>query len=45
MKKNIDFSEELLNKIQRYADLYCRGNFTLAVEHLTKKGLSNENNK
>ena len=39
MKKNIDFSDELLNAIQEYADLYCRGNFTLAVEHLTKKGL------
>jgi hypothetical protein len=40
MKKNIDFSNELLKAIQEYADLYCRGNFTVAVNQLSRKGLS-----
>ena len=43
MKKNIDFKEDQAERIQAYADMYCRGNFTLAVEHLVRKGLNNEN--
>ena len=38
MKKLIDFKG--MNKaIQEYADLYCEGNFSLAVRKLVQAGL------
>ena len=42
MKKVIDFDGDLQKSIQEYADLFCEGNFNMAVRQLTKKGLSNE---
>ena len=41
MKKFIDF-KDLWQEIQRYADKYCEGNFSMAVRKLIKKGLENE---
>ncbi|QDP52077.1 MAG: hypothetical protein Unbinned706contig1000_21 [Prokaryotic dsDNA virus sp.] len=42
MKKVIDFkSMDLVKAIQDYADLFCEGNFNMAVRQLTKKGLNN----
>ena len=38
MKKLIDF-KGLEKAIQEYADLFCEGNFNLAVRQLTKKGI------
>jgi hypothetical protein len=40
MKKLIDF-KEMEKQIQDYADLFCEGNFNMAVRQLTKKGLNN----
>jgi len=42
MKKVIDFDKDLQKAIQGYADLFCEGNFNMAVRQLTKKGLSDE---
>lgn len=39
MKKVIDFGDDLQKAIQEYADLFCEGNFNMAVRQLTKKGL------
>ena len=33
---------DLDKSIQEYADLFCEGDFSLAVRQLIKKGLSNE---
>ncbi len=41
MKKHIDFDDKLAENIQKYADLYCRGNFTAAVNHLLRKEIKN----
>ncbi len=41
MKKVIDFDKGLQKRIQDYADLFCEGNFNMAVRQLTKKGLNN----
>jgi hypothetical protein len=41
MKKLIEF-KDLDKSIQEYADLFCEGNFSLAVRQLIKKGLINE---
>lgn len=41
MKKLIDF-KGLEKSIQEYADLFCEGNFGLAVRQLIKEGLSDE---
>ena len=41
MKKVIDFDKDLQKTIQEYADLFCEGNFNMAVRQLTKKGLNN----
>lgn len=41
MKKIIDF-RGMEKAIQEYADLFCEGNFNMAVRQLTKKGLNNE---
>ncbi len=39
-KKEINFKEaELMKAIQEYADLYCEGNFNMAVRQLCAKGL------
>tara|TARA_R110000851_G_scaffold171307_1_gene317598 strand:+ start:178 stop:300 length:123 start_codon:yes stop_codon:yes gene_type:complete len=38
MKKLIEFKEMQLS-IQEYADLFCEGNFSLAVRQLIAKGL------
>ena len=38
MKKLIDF-KDTTKAIQEYADLYCEGNFGLAVRQLVIKGL------
>ena len=43
MKKLIDF-KGLEKAIQEYADLFCEGNFGLAVRLLIKEGLSDEAN-
>lgn len=40
MKKLIDF-KDLSIAIQEYADLYCEGNFSMAVRQLIKEGLPN----
>lgn len=40
MKKVIDF-KDMAEAIQEYADLFCEGNFNMAVRQLTKKGLDN----
>lgn len=40
IKRLIEFKEDLLEPIQAYADLFCEGNFSLAVRKLTKKGLN-----
>ena len=40
MKKVIDF-KGMVKEIQDYADLFCEGNFNMAVRQLTKKGLNN----
>ncbi len=39
MKKLIEF-KGLDKAIQEYADLFCEGNFSLAVRQLINKGLS-----
>ena len=47
MKKLIEF-KDMDKAIQEYADLFCEGNFSLAVRQLISKGLkgvSNEQNK
>ena len=41
MRKLIDF-KGMEKAIQEYADLFCEGNFGLAVRQLAKKGLSDE---
>ena len=41
MKKLIDF-KGMEKAIQEYADLFCEGNFGLAVRQLTKKGMNDE---
>ncbi len=41
MKKLIEF-KGLDKAIQEYADLFCEGNFSLAVRQLINKGLSDE---
>lgn len=38
MKKLIEF-KDMGKAIQEYADLYCEGNFSLAVRQLVKRGL------
>ena len=40
MKKLIDFKGQE-KKIQEYADLFCEGNFGLAVRQLIKEALDN----
>lgn len=40
MKKVIDFDKDLQKAIQDYADLFCEGNFNMAVRQLTKKGIN-----
>ena len=42
MKKVIDFDKDLQKAIQDYADLFCEGNFNMAVRQLTKSGLDNK---
>jgi len=42
MKKVIDFDKDLQKAIQDYADLFCEGNFNMAVRQLTKSGLNNK---
>ena len=39
MKKLIDF-KDMVEAIQEYADLFCEGNFNMAVRQLIKKGLA-----
>lgn len=41
MKKSILFSEELEEVIQKFADEYMNGNFTMAVVFLCRTGLDN----
>tara|TARA_R110000751_G_scaffold73408_1_gene148432 strand:+ start:14390 stop:14542 length:153 start_codon:yes stop_codon:yes gene_type:complete len=41
MKKLIDF-KGMEKAIQEYADLFCEGNFGLAVRQLAKRGLNDE---
>jgi len=41
MKKLIEFND-MDKAIQEYADLFCEGNFSMAVRQLIKKGLSDE---
>lgn len=43
IKKECRFQDELNEAIQEFADLFCEGNFNLAVRQLCKKGLSNDN--
>lgn len=38
MKKLIEF-KNMTKAIQEYADLYCEGNFSLAVRQLIAKGI------
>ena len=42
MKKKIslDVDVKLIKSIQEYADLFCDGNFSMAVRQLIKKGLN-----
>ena len=40
IKKEVRFQEALNIAIQEYADLFCEGNFNLAVRQLIKKGLT-----
>jgi hypothetical protein len=40
MKKLIEF-KDMDKAIQEYADLFCEGNFSMAVRQLIKKGLNN----
>ena len=42
MKKKIslDLEQAVKIAIQEYADLFCEGNFSMAVRQLIKKGLS-----
>ena len=42
MKKKIslDVDVSAIKAIQEYADLFCEGNFSMAVRQLIKKGLS-----
>jgi hypothetical protein len=41
MKKLIEFNK-MDKAIQEYADLFCEGNFSMAVRQLIKKGLSDD---
>lgn len=41
IRKEIKFPNELVKSIQDYADLFCEGNFNMAVRQLAKKGLNN----
>ena len=41
-KKEVGFQAPLLKAIQEYADLFCEGNFNLAVRKLTRVGLDNK---
>jgi len=43
-KKEINFGDDLVLAIQAYADVYCEGNFNLAVRQLTRSGLMSEQN-
>ena len=38
-RREIRISEEFEKAIQEYADLYCDGNFSMALRQLAKKGL------
>ncbi len=40
MKRLIEF-KDLYDKVKKYADDNCEGNFNLAVRQLIKKGLEN----
>jgi len=42
IKKECRFQKELNKAIQQYADLFCEGNFNLAVRQLCKKGLNDD---
>ena len=43
MKKLIEF-KDLDKAIQEYADLFCEGNFSMAVRQLISKGLKESAN-
>lgn len=43
MKKLIDFDKDVRTAIQEYADLYCKGNYTMALHIIVREWAKNEN--
>ena len=45
MRKNLNFTDELAQQIQHYANRHHNGNFNQAIRELAEKALKLESNK
>ena len=45
MKKLVKFNEDLIEKIQAYADKHLEGNFSMAVRYLCVTGIKSDDEK